>query len=80
MVSDDEITLHLDSLLSTITADRNTIIYQHGANLPLPGSSDWQSKNLGIAALKDGQEVSVFIYLAGDHWQALSVGIRGAAP
>lgn len=80
MVSDNAITFRLDSLPSMITADRDTIIYRHSANLSLPGSSDWQSKNLGIAALKDGQEVSVFIYLAGDHWQALSIGIRGVAP
>lgn len=80
MVSDTEVTFRLDSLPSMITADRDTIIYRHSANLPLPGSSDWQSKNLGIAALKDGQEVSVFMYLAGDHWQALSIGIRGVVP
>ncbi|MBI4062288.1 hypothetical protein HY410_00025 [Candidatus Gottesmanbacteria bacterium] len=80
MVSEGAVTFRLDSLPSTITADRDTIVYRHGANLPLPGSKEWESKNLGIAALKDGQEVSVFMYLAGDRWQALSIGIRGVAP
>lgn len=79
-VSDDARSFVLNTLPSLVTADTKTIIYRHETNLPLPGSNEWQRKNLGIAALKDGQDVSVFMYLAGDHWQALSIGIRGIAP
>lgn len=75
MTSDRMITFRLDSLPSRVSADTNTIVYKHEQNLPPPGIENYKSRNLGLKAIGDGQEVSVFMFLAGDHWKALSIGI-----
>ena len=73
--SSDAVTLFLDSLGAPVSADATTIVYRHTENLPEPIVEEYRKQNLGAGAIRSGQYVSVFVYLAGDHWQALSVGL-----
>ena len=75
-ISDSAVNFRLNSSPVIISANGGTIIFKHEPNLPLPGSEEWKKRNLGVRALRDGQQVSLFMYLAGDHWQALSIDIR----
>ena len=74
-ITSDAITFFLDTLAAPIRADGTTIVYRHTENLPSPVVEEYRKQSLGSAVIRSGQYVSVFLFLAGDHWQALSVGL-----
>jgi hypothetical protein len=74
-ITSDAITFFLDTLAAPMRADGTTIVYRYSENLPPPVAEEYRKQNLGSAVIRSGQYVSVFLFLAGDHWQAVSVGL-----
>lgn len=70
----DVVTFSLDTSSIRIQADRTSVIYSY-SKLPEMGIENFRKKSLPFDRIQAGKTAVVFAYIAGDHWNALAVGL-----
>lgn len=73
-VGSDSVLFHLSTFPHQIRADATTLVYSY-RDLPEMGVANYRKRNLPVTSIVSGKRVALYTYVAGDHWQALAVGL-----
>lgn len=73
-VGSDSVLFRLSTFPHQIRADATTLVYSY-KDLPEMGVANYRKRNLPVTSIVSGKRVALYTYVAGDHWQALAVGL-----
>lgn len=73
-VGSDSMAFRISGFPHQVRADKESLVYSY-EDLPEMGVANYRARNLPLSTIQSGKRVVVYMYVAGDHWRALAVGL-----
>ncbi len=73
-VGSESVAFRISGFPHQVRADKESLIYSY-EDLPEMGVANYRSRNLLFSTIQSGKRVVVYMYVAGDYWRALAVGL-----